>query len=105
MVSLSFTVGTREYSCIGKIDTGCNLKEPFSSSPVIIADKSVISVSEGEGVRIIPYSAISGSSFLFAVKAESVTVDKKAVDKTVYIASAELNNPHFQAIINSDIVR
>ena len=105
IVKLRFTIDEKEYSCIGKIDTGCNLTEPFSGSPVIIADNSLITVEEGDGARLIPYSTLSGSSFLFAVKAGSVTVDSKPVSKAVYIASAKLENPHFQAIINSDILR
>lgn len=64
VVPLQFTVLQKTYSCIGKIDTGCNLKEPFSSAPVIIADPSVFTVEPDQPLRIIPYTAIGGSSFL-----------------------------------------
>ncbi|MBQ4239122.1 MAG: sigma-E processing peptidase SpoIIGA, partial [Ruminococcus sp.] len=71
VVPLQFTVLQKTYSCIGKIDTGCNLKEPFSSAPVIIADPSVFTVEPDQPLRIIPYTAIGGSSFLKGVQAES----------------------------------
>ena len=105
VVSMRFTVGGKEYSCVGKIDTGCNLTEPFSGSPVIIADKSIFPDNGYDKQRIIPYTAVSGSSFLRAVKAEKVVIDKKTIDTTVYIASADIKSSSFAAIINSDIIR
>lgn len=105
VVPLQFTVLQRTYFCIGKIDTGCNLREPFSSAPVIIADASVFTVDHQEPIRVIPYTAIGGGSYLNGVKADSVMIDKKQIDREIYIASAEICNPHYQAIINSDIFR
>ena len=105
VVNLRFTVENREYACIGKIDTGCSVVEPFSSSPVIIADKSIFTITEDAPRRVIPYSTLSGSSLLYAVKADSVTIGKDPVTKSVYIASADVNDRNFQAIINSEIVR
>ena len=105
VVPLQFTVLQKTYSCIGKIDTGCNLKEPFSSAPVIIADPSVFTVEPDQPLRIIPYTAIGGSSFLKGVQAESVIINKKKIDKAIYIASSKIENSNYQAIINSDIIR
>lgn len=105
IASLSFTVHRKDYSCIGKLDTGCNLKEPFSSSPVIIIDTSVLDTEQEKQIRVIPYTTVNGSSYLKAVKADRVSINKKLVDTDVYIASAALHNPHYQAIINSTIIR
>lgn len=105
VVPLSFTVDDHTYNCIGKIDTGCNLREPFSSAPVIIADRTVFIADDRKPYRIIPYSAIGGSSFLKAVKAQSVIINKQPVEKEIYIASSEISSNSFQAIINSDITR
>lgn len=104
IVNLSFTVSGQDYSCIGKVDTGCNMIEPFSSSPVIIVDDTVFSIEENAPSRIVPYSTISDSSYLRAVKAERVTIDKQPIHKNIYIAGAPVKGS-FQAIINSDIVR
>lgn len=105
VVPLEFEIGGKSYRCIGKIDTGCNLKEPFSSSPVIVADSSVLTIDEASPVRIIPYSAVNASSYLKAVRADRVSINQKAVDRTIYIASADIHNHNYQAIINSEILR
>lgn len=105
IASLSFTVHRKDYACIGKIDTGCNLREPFSSSPVIIIDNSIINTEQENQIRVIPYTTVNGSSYLKAVKADRVLINKKTIGTDVYIASAALHNPHYQAIINSTIVR
>lgn len=105
VVSLRFTVSDKEYSCIGKPDTGCNLVEPFSSSPVIIVDRKIFSADDADNRRIIPYATVGGSSFLFAVKADSVSIDKQNIEKSVYIASADIKNCQYEAVINYEIIR
>lgn len=105
VIPLSFTVDGRAYSCIGKIDTGCNLREPFSCAPVIIADTSVFVIGADTPGRIVPYTALGGSSYLRAVKAQAVAVDHKPVTREIYIASASLGSREYQAIINSEITR
>lgn len=105
IVPLSFTVNSKEYSCIGKIDTACDLTEPFSRAPVIIADSTVFTLSDSAPVRIIPYTTVSGSSYLKAVPAQRVTIDKKAAKLPIYIAAAPELSSNFHAIINSEIIR
>ena len=105
VVTIGFTIADHSYSCIGIIDTGCNLTEPFSSSPVIITDRSVYQADPKLPIRIIPYTTVGGGSFLYAVKADSVTINHKPIHKTVYIASSEIHNKICQAITNSEIIR
>ena len=105
VVPLSFTLSGREYSCIGKLDTGCDLTEPFSGCPVIIVDKEVFSVNADAPFRVIPYTTVNGSSFLRAVKADAVSVERGSVEKQVYIASGDIHNAHYEAVINPDIIR
>lgn len=104
VVQLSFSIGGRSYSCVGKIDTGCTLREPFSEAPVIIADSRVVTTSGGNS-RVIPYTALGNRSVLFGVPAEKVEIDGRTIETAVYIASADLQHCAYQAIINSDIVR
>lgn len=104
-VRLYFRIGSEEYFCIGKIDTGCNLTEPFSGAGVIIVDSSVMTINETTPKRVIPYSAVNSSSILFAVKADQVTIDNRQIEKEVYIAVSDMKNTQIQAIINSEIVR
>ena len=105
VVTVSFTVAGKACSCIGKIDTGCNLTEPFSGSPVIITDRNVFQANTDMPVRIIPYTTVGGDSLLYAVKADSVSINQIPIKKPVYIASSEIRSNNFQAIINSDIIR
>ena len=105
VAALQFSLHDKTYDCIGKIDTGCNLKEPFSSAPVIIIDASILNTENEKQIRIVPYTTVNGSSYLKAVKADNVQINKKTVSDTVYIASGHINNHHYQAIINSDILR
>lgn len=104
IVNLKFYINEKEYSCIGKIDTGCNLTEPFSGSPVIITDKTVIN-DEIEFTRIIPYSTIDNSSYLQSIKADKVIIDNKKIQKEIYIAVSDKPLNIYQAIINSQITR
>lgn len=105
VVKLHFKVGSAEYRCLGKVDTGCSLTEPFSGAPVIVADSALIEIADDAPKRVIPYSAVGGSSILYAVKADQVTIDGKPIDKTVYIAVTDLRDDTVQAVINSDIIR
>ena len=105
IVHLCFTVQGNSYACMAKVDTGCNLCEPFSSSPVIIADSTVFTIGKDAPARIIPYTTVNGSSYLYAVKADTVIIDKRVINKSVYIAATDQLNHNFHAIINSEIVR
>lgn len=104
-VNLKYTALSREYTCIAKIDTGCDLTEPFSSAPVIVADSSVMTIPDDCPKRVIPYSAVDSTSILYGVRADSVFIDGKPIDREIYIAAAPLNSKRFQAIINSEIIR
>jgi len=105
VIPLKFSVNQHEYGCIGKIDTGCNLREPFSGAPVIIVDRSVMKIDDTVPKRVIPYSAVEKNSFLYAVKADCVKLDGKTVDREIYLALTDIKNDSFQAVINSEIVR
>lgn len=105
VVRLKFSVNNTDYACIGKIDTGCNLKEPFSGAPVIIVDDTVLRIDDTSQKRVIPYSTVGSTSILYAVKAERVYIDDAPIEKTIYLASAPINDGNIQAIINSEIIR
>ena len=105
VVMLRFTLHSKTYTCVGKVDTGCNLREPFSSSFVIIVDAAVFDTTTEEHFRIVPYATINGSSYLNAVKAETVHIDKKQIFAPIYIATGHIQNSSYQAIINPEILR
>lgn len=91
----------------GKLDTGCNLTEPFSGSPVIVCGKSKIKsvapigvleygkclVGAGgserdAGVRIVPYGTISGNGLLPCFKPDKVYIGGRLCVNEIYIAAA-----------------
>lgn len=105
VVRLEFTLGEQRYTCMGKIDTGCSLSEPFSGAPVIIVDSGILTLPDTPDKRVIPYDTVGSSSILFAVKASSASINGKPVSQTVYIAEGSVPNTAYQAIIHSEIAR
>lgn len=91
----------------GKIDTGCNLKEPFSGSPVIIAEKSLLDekvLSEAD-YRIIPFSSLGGKGTLSAFKCDEIYINSKKSEKEIYIAVCEnLITGEIKCLIGNNIV-
>lgn len=105
IANLKFTIQGIEYSCYGKIDTGCTVTEPFSGAPVVIVEKGVITNSIIPN-RIIPYKALGSEGILDGIKAEKVVIDKRLVEKDVYIAIYKgCIDPQFKAIINHNLTR
>ena len=103
---LKIYINNTEYSCIGKIDTGNSLVEPFSGSPVIIIERSIIPEFPITRSRIIPYTVLGGDGILYGIKPQKVFIDDKEIFKETYIGiydgKIDLN---FKSIINSSILR
>lgn len=99
----------KEVSLFAFADTGNKLREPFSDSPVIIADsKKVKPLIENSKTRLIPASTINRNSLLLAFKPEKIilkTAKGKEVIEDVYIAlSDEIKSDSFSAILNPEIL-
>ena len=106
LVNLNVTIENREYACIGKIDTGCTLTEPFSNAPVIIVEKDLLDGVSDKKERVIPYKVLGRSGIIYAVKAQKVSIDRKEIRKDIYIGMFDGNiDPCFKAIINHNILR
>ncbi len=87
-------------------DSGNNLKEPFSDSPVIIAEKKLF-----ENIlchRLIPFSTIGGEGVLNAFKPDKVEINSSigSVEiHDVYIAlSDSVKKGEYQGILNPKIL-
>ena len=90
-------------------DTGNKLREPFSDSPVIVADKAQIApLMQADKTRIIPTSTVGGRSFLLSFKPDKVTVKTERGEEeieNVYIAlSDDIKDDAFTAVINPEIL-
>ena len=105
IVHVKIYINEHEYYCKGKIDTGCNAVEPFSGSPIIIVEKSILNTDNFEFKRIVPYKTVNGESIMYAVKAQKVEIDKENINKEIYIGSVNSIDKDIKAIINSEIIR
>jgi stage II sporulation protein GA (sporulation sigma-E factor processing peptidase) len=78
-----------EFKC--KTDTGCSLKEPFSGSSVIIAEKELLGniILDSEKTRIIPFNSLGGKGIITGFKPDEVYIDGKKLDEEVYIGISE----------------
>lgn len=105
-VDLKIRINNNEYECIGKIDTGNTVTEPFSGAPVIITEQSVIGDKGFSATRLVPYKTLGNEGLMNAVKADNVEINKRVIDKEVYIGIyvGEIDK-EIKAIINSKVVR
>ncbi len=90
-------------SCIGLMDTGNNLREPFSDYPVIMADKSIFNqLYTDETLRIIPISTVNGESIIKAFKPQKITIENFITDK-VYIGESAVALGEYKIILNINL--
>lgn len=97
----------KSYFFSGKVDTGCDLREPFSNSPVIIAEKSIFNVLNlnNSCFRIVPFSSLGGNGILKAVKLDKLFIDDKPINKEVYIGFCEnILKGDIKALISNEII-
>lgn len=59
-----------------KVDSGLNVKEPFSGADVIIVEKRAISFApDSKKLRLIPYSSLGGNGTIWGFKPDEVVID------------------------------
>ncbi len=69
------------------IDTGCNLREPFSDSPVIFIEKEIVPIDfyNDKNFRLIPYFTMSGEGIIKSYKAENLLINGKKSNCEFYL--------------------
>lgn len=117
--------GQNSVKCTAMLDTGCNLHDLFSGSPVIVLEQDLAlslipqrvyasgndsdSVLQGmrEGIRLIPYSAIGGKGMMQAYMPDKVIISQKNKSRELHditvAVSKELFDGEFRAVIGNDI--
>jgi stage II sporulation protein GA (sporulation sigma-E factor processing peptidase) len=89
--------------CVGLMDTGNNLRDPFSGYPVIMAEKEIIEkLFDNEKIRYIPVSTVSGESIIKAFKPQKLTVNNYSTDK-VYIGESLTPLGEYKIILNINL--
>lgn len=92
-------------SCTALVDTGNNLREPFSDYPVIMLEQGLFKkVFTEDKIRLIPVSTISGESLIRAFRPEKLTIDKFTTDK-VYIGESLVPLDEYKMILNINLER
>ncbi len=91
-------------SCQSLMDTGNNLREPFSNYPVIMMDKTMICdlFDENEKFRLIPVTTVSGETLLKAYRPKFIEIGDYKTDK-VYIAESLAPLDEYKIILNINL--
>ncbi len=74
-----------------KVDTGCNVKEPFSGDYVIIVEKVLLKnlcPSESKQ-RLIPFESLGGNGIIKGFKPDYIKIDRTEILNNVYIGICE----------------
>ena len=88
---------------MGLMDTGNNLRDPFSGYPVIMVEKSIFhKLFNEEKVRYIPVSTINGESIIKAFRPQKLTIGDYYTDK-VYIGECETPLSEYKIILNINL--
>ena len=89
--TVTLRCGGRETAFRAVIDTGYQVREPFSGEFVIIADKSCLNGLSllNFSKRIIPFGSLGGEGILEGMRAESVQIDGRDISNRIYIGVCE----------------
>lgn len=94
----------KSISCKALMDTGNNLREPFSSLPVVMAEKEIFNqfIIPDEKLRLIPVSTVSGDSLVKAFRPDSLQIGEFLTDK-VYIGESAMPMDEYKIILNINL--
>ena len=98
----------KEVSFRALVDTGCQVREPFSGEFVIITEKSCLSdfCFLNFSKRIIPFSSLGGTGILEGVRAEEVLIDGNEISDSVYIGICDgVIRGEVRAIVPFEIIK
>lgn len=85
--NIEVKINENSYSFLAKVDTGCNLKEPFSGDFVIIAEETLIDnyTPSEDKVRMIPFQSLGGNGIIKGFKPNEIKIDGIQKENSVYI--------------------
>lgn len=100
---VSIDNNSQSISCVGLMDTGNNLRDPFSGYPVIMAEKEIFQkLFTNEKIRYIPISTVNGDSIIKAFKPQKLTINNYSTDK-VYIGESLTPLSEYKIILNINL--
>ena len=90
-------------SCTALMDTGNNLREPFSDYPVIMLDKELFNkLFTEDKIRLIPMSTVNGESVIKAFRPQKLIINNFSTDK-VYIGESISQLDEYKMILNINL--
>ncbi len=90
-------------TCTGLMDTGNNLRDPFSGYPVIIAEKSIFDkLFNEEKIRYIPISTVGGETLIKSFRPERITINNFTTNK-IYIGESATELDEYKIILNINL--
>lgn len=86
-VTVTIHSENKEYIVKCKIDSGCNVKEPFSGSYVIIVEESKLPEinPDKSKIRVIPFESLGGNGIIYGFKADEIKINNKKQSQEIYI--------------------
>lgn len=99
--------GDEKVTLRGFMDTGNNLKEPFSFAPVIVTNeaiyKKLYSASKNRKERIIPVSTVNGGGIMTAFRLDVVVFAEKEIHN-IYLGCGENLTPDCDVLLCPDLL-
>ncbi len=98
----------KSYTFSAKVDTGCNLKEPFSGNCVMVVEKSLISSynPDESKLRIIPFNSLGGNGIIKGFKPEKIFINGKEINNDVYIGiCSNILKGDIKALVPPEIIK
>lgn len=94
----------KSMTCKALMDTGNNLREPFSAFPVIMAEKKLFNQFSipHEKLRLIPITTVNGESLIKAFRPDSLQIGEYVTDK-VYIGESVTPLEEYKIILNINL--
>lgn len=85
--NIEIKVNEQSFLFSAKIDTGCNLTEPFSGDYVIVAEKNLFDgfTPDETKTRVIPFESLGGNGIVKGFPPDEVKIDGKEIGKNIYI--------------------
>ena len=110
--NVTIEFGKSCFSCRALLDTGNTLFEPFSSFPVIVAERNIFGESfsvPDEKLRLVPCSCVTNEGVLRAFRPDKLTVSSpngKFETDSVYIAITDekIKNSDFKVLLHPQLV-
>lgn len=101
-------VNEQNFFFSAKIDTGCNLIEPFSGDYVIVAEQNIFEnyIPDETKMRIIPFESLGGNGIVRGFPPDEVKIDGKEIGKNIYIGICnDVLKGDVKAIIPYELVK